>query len=93
MRYFQVAREKIIEYPEERLGSVFEFAGLVFDASMLEFEKADRTVKTASVRQVLKNLNSSFVSKLSRYGDAFEEMIDTIDHPAFESLLSRENMR
>jgi len=75
---YELQYEELVENPEKVIKEVLDFLGLEWEDSVLDFYKAKRAVKTASVTQVRNPIYKSSKAKWRRYEKYLGPLLDNI---------------
>ncbi len=70
--------EKLVDRPDLTAGEIVSFCGLDWQGSCLDFQNANRAVKTASAAQVRKKLYKTSVGRAARYEPFLDELKDAL---------------
>lgn len=70
--------QRLVHDPEAATRELVARCGLEWDDACLQFHKASRRVKTASIGQVHRQIYTSSVDLSRRYGDALAPLLDAL---------------
>lgn len=77
----EVEYESLIMDPEAQTRRVFEYCGLEWNSSCLDFYLSRRVVQTASAAQVRKPLYDTSIGRWRHYRDMLKPLIEALDVP------------
>jgi hypothetical protein len=76
--FMDVRYESLVDNLEEQGRRIVEFCGLEWDPRCLEFHKANRSVRTASVVQVRRPVYKSSIGRWRPYRDRLQPLFDAL---------------
>jgi hypothetical protein len=85
MRYLPLRYEDLVESPETHMREIYQFVGVEWDASCLEFHSNTRYARTASYAQVTEKLYTRSVYRYQHYIKHLEPVIPILE-PAIVAL-------